>query len=62
LHRDDLVMSQARFTARHHLGLPLPEIDDRHRNFWACNDAGVHGELHVQRPVHVPGDGDVPVL
>jgi hypothetical protein len=56
------MMSQARFIARRRLGLPLPEIDDRHRNFWARIDAGVHGELLVQRPVHVPGDGDVPVL
>jgi hypothetical protein len=55
-------MSQARFMARRHLGLPLPEINDRHRNFWVHIDVGVHGELNMQRPVHVPGDGDVPVL
>jgi hypothetical protein len=63
-HLDDLVISQARFTARRRLGLPLPEIGDRPRNFRACVNVGVHGELvlHVQRPVHVAGDGGVPVL
>jgi hypothetical protein len=63
-HLDDLMMSQARFTTRRQLGLPLPEIADCPRNFWARVDVGAHGELvlHVQRPVHVPGDGGVPVL
>jgi hypothetical protein len=58
MHRDDLVMSQARFTARRQPALPLPEIDDRRRNFWARVDVGVLGELvlHFDCPVHVAVD------
>jgi hypothetical protein len=57
-------MSQARFTTRRRPALPLPEIGDRPRNFWARIDVGVHGELvlHFQIPVYVAGDDGVPVL
>jgi hypothetical protein len=57
-------MSHARFTARRRPALPLPEIGDHPRNFWARIDVGVHGELVllVQSPVHVAGDDGVPVL
>jgi hypothetical protein len=63
-HLDDLVMSQARFTARRRPALPLPKIGDRPRNFWARIDVGVHEELvlHGQRPVHVAGDDGILVL
>jgi hypothetical protein len=63
-HLDDLVMSLARFSARRRPGLPLPEIGNRPRNFWARVDVGVHEELvlHSQRPVHVADEDGVPVL
>jgi hypothetical protein len=51
-HLDDLVMSQARFTARCRPALPLPEIGDRPRNIWARVDVGVHG---ARPPLLEPG-------
>jgi hypothetical protein len=57
-------MSQARSTARHLLGLPLPETNNCRWNVWPRIDVGVQEELVllVQRVMHVPGDDSVPVL
>jgi hypothetical protein len=63
-HLDHVLMSQARSTARHLLGLPLPETNNCRWNVWPRIDVGVQEELVllVQRVMHIPGDDSVPVL
>jgi hypothetical protein len=61
---DDVMMSQARSVANQLLGLLLPEMDDRRRNFRPRINVRHVRELIllVERVMHVPGEDGVLVL
>jgi hypothetical protein len=63
-HKDDVLISQARSTASHLLGLLLPEMDDRHWKFRPRIYVRLHWELVLlaKRATHMSGYDGILVL